>query len=67
MFWIACATLLSLIASVFAALLVYRKLRQARIASTLTIESAQGIVEERFVSIGGIDQWISIIAIPCSL
>ena len=60
MFWIACATLLSLIASVFAALLVYRKLRQARIASTLTIESAQGIVEERFVSIGGIDQWISI-------
>ena len=60
MFWIACATLLSLIASVFAALLVYRKLRQARIASTLKIESAQGIVEERFVSIGGIDQWISI-------
>ena len=60
MFWIASATLLSLIASVFAALLVYRKLRQARIASTLTIESAQGIVEERFVSIGGIDQWISI-------
>jgi pimeloyl-ACP methyl ester carboxylesterase len=60
MFWIACATLLSLIAGVFAALLAYRKLRQAKVASTLKIESAQGIVEERFVSIGGIDQWISI-------
>ncbi len=57
---LACAAFLSLIASVLAALLVYRKFRQARIASTLKIESAQGIVEERFVSLGGIQQWISI-------
>jgi hypothetical protein len=45
---------------VSAAFLVYRKLREAKIASTLKIESVQGVVEERFVSIGGIDQWISI-------
>jgi|HubBroStandDraft_1064217.scaffolds.fasta_scaffold13937_7 pimeloyl-ACP methyl ester carboxylesterase len=60
MFWIACATLSSVIVSVLATLLVYRKVQQARMASTLRIESAQGIVEERFVSIGCIDQWISI-------
>jgi pimeloyl-ACP methyl ester carboxylesterase len=59
-FWIACATLLLLIVSVLAVLLVYRRLRQARMASTLRIDNARGIVEERFVSIGGIDQWISI-------
>src|SRR6202035_4721600 len=60
MLWIACATLLSLIACVSTTLLARRKLRQAKVASTLRIESPQGIVEERFVSIGGIDQWISI-------
>jgi pimeloyl-ACP methyl ester carboxylesterase len=60
MLWIICLTLSSLIAGMLAALLVYRKLRQAKIASTLKIESAQGIFEERFVRIGGIDQWISI-------
>src|SRR5271170_2018624 len=60
MLWIICATLLFLLASVPAALLVYRKLRQANIASTLRIESVHGIVEERFVRIGDIDQWISI-------
>ncbi len=60
MFRIACAALLSLIVAVVAALLVYRKLRQARTASKLRIEKGRGIVEERFVSIGGIDQWISI-------
>lgn len=56
----ACASLSCLFVSVIAALLVYRKLRQAKIASTLRIETVGGIVEERFVSIGGIDQWISI-------
>lgn len=58
MVWIVCV--LSLIASVPCALLVHRKLRQAKIAAALRIESAQGIVEERFVKIGGIDQWISV-------
>jgi pimeloyl-ACP methyl ester carboxylesterase len=60
MFWIAGASLLSLIGGVLAVLLVYRMLRQAKMASTLQIVSDQGVVEERFVSIGGIDQWISI-------
>lgn len=58
--WVICVTLSSLIAGVLAALLVFRKLRQAKIESALKIECAQGIVEERFVRIGGIDQWISI-------
>jgi pimeloyl-ACP methyl ester carboxylesterase len=54
-----CAVLL-LIASVPTALFVYRKLRQAKAAATLRIESGRGVVEQRFVRIGGIDQWISI-------
>ena len=60
MTWVSCAPLL-MIAFLFpAALLVHRKLRQAKVASALKIDSARGIVEERFVTIGGIDQWISI-------
>ncbi len=55
-----CAALLGLIVSVPAALLLHRKLRQARIASALQIKSEQGVVEERFVLIGDIEQWISI-------
>jgi pimeloyl-ACP methyl ester carboxylesterase len=41
-------------------LLVQRKLRQMRIAAGLKIVGARGIVEERFVDIGGIEQWIGI-------
>jgi pimeloyl-ACP methyl ester carboxylesterase len=44
----------------FAALLLQRKLQQAKMAAALRIESARGIVEERFVKIGGIEQWIGI-------
>jgi pimeloyl-ACP methyl ester carboxylesterase len=51
---------LSPIAAVLAAILVYRSLRQARIASQLRIHGVRGIAEERFVKIGGIDQWIGI-------
>ncbi len=58
--WVICAAVLLLIAGVPAALLLYRKLRQARITAGLRIETAQGIVEEGFVQIGGIEQWISI-------
>lgn len=60
MFWIIGAALLCLIAGTPAVLLAYRKFRQARIAANLKIESVLGVVEERFVRIGGIDQWISI-------
>lgn len=40
--------------------LAYRKLRQRQVAKALTIGTPNGIVEERFVRIGGIEQWIQI-------
>jgi pimeloyl-ACP methyl ester carboxylesterase len=40
--------------------LAYRKVRQRRIAKTLAIETPNGIVEGRYVRIGGVDQWIQI-------
>ena len=58
--WMVSAALLCLIASAPVSVLVYRKLRQARVAAKLKVESVRGIVEERFVCIGGIEQWISI-------
>jgi pimeloyl-ACP methyl ester carboxylesterase len=60
MLWIDCAVALLIVAGFPAALLIQRKLRQARTASALQIESACAIVEERFVGIGGIEQWIGI-------
>jgi pimeloyl-ACP methyl ester carboxylesterase len=40
--------------------LAWRKARQRRVARALEITSPKGIVEQRFVPIGGIDQWIQI-------
>jgi proline iminopeptidase len=60
MIWLICAPVLLLIAGLPAALLLHRKLRQTKIAAGLRIETALGIVEEGFVQIGGIEQWISI-------
>jgi len=40
--------------------LVYRKSRQRRVAQALVIDTPNGIVEERFVRVGEIDQWIQI-------
>jgi len=40
--------------------LVYRRERQRQIARRLAIDSPDGIDEERFIRIGGIDQWIQI-------
>ena len=40
--------------------LAYRTVRQRRTAQTLTINTPNGIVEEHFVRVGGIDQWIQI-------
>jgi hypothetical protein len=40
--------------------LAYRKSRQRRVAQALVIDAPNGIVEERFVRVGGIDQWIQI-------
>ena len=40
--------------------LAWRKARQRRVARALEITTPNGIVEQRFVPIGGIDQWIQI-------
>jgi pimeloyl-ACP methyl ester carboxylesterase len=40
--------------------LAWRRARQRRGAKALEITAPNGIVEQRFVSIGGIDQWIQI-------
>lgn len=40
--------------------LAWRKARQRRVAKALEIDTANGIVEERFVKVGGIDQWIQL-------
>ncbi len=47
-------------AATLSAGLVYRRLRQRRVAQLLAIATGAGIVEERFIRIGGIDQWIQI-------
>jgi proline iminopeptidase len=56
--WLA-AIVGALIALVLAAL-GFRAWRQARVARVLAIGSPNGIVEEGFVRIGGIEQWVSI-------
>jgi pimeloyl-ACP methyl ester carboxylesterase len=58
--WMICAVLFFFAASVPAALLIHRKLRQREQVARLKFDSAQGIVEQNFVLIGGIEQWISI-------
>ena len=40
--------------------LAWRKARQRRVAKALEIDTPNGIVEQRFVKVGGIDQWIQI-------
>lgn len=40
--------------------LAYRKVRQRQIANALTIDTSNGIADDCFVRIGGIDQWIQI-------
>jgi pimeloyl-ACP methyl ester carboxylesterase len=42
------------------AALGYRALRQQRVARALRIDVPPGVAEERFVRLGGIEQWISI-------
>ncbi|HZC16651.1 MAG TPA: alpha/beta hydrolase [Caulobacteraceae bacterium] len=53
--------------AVFGALIVlvlaalgFRAWRQARVAAALAIRAPNGIVEEGFVRVGGIEQWVSI-------
>jgi pimeloyl-ACP methyl ester carboxylesterase len=40
--------------------LVYRRARQGRVARAVTIDTPAGIAEGRFVTAGGVDQWIQI-------
>src|SRR5215203_7232640 len=40
--------------------LAYRKSRQHKVAQALVINTPNRIVEERFVRVGGVDQWIQI-------
>ncbi len=60
MFWMICAALALAVVAFPGALLIQRRLRQAKGAARLRIESPCGIVEEGFVKIGGIEQWIGI-------
>ncbi|WP_030302821.1 alpha/beta fold hydrolase [Streptomyces katrae] len=54
------ATSAALLATPVAGLLGHRALRRADNARILRIDSPRGIDEQRFVRIGGIEQWISI-------
>lgn len=40
--------------------LAYRGTRQRRVAKALEITTSNGIAEERFIKVGGIDQWVQI-------
>ncbi len=59
MAWIFGASAIILFGGI-AAFLIHRGLRQASNAAALKIEMTSGIYEDRFVRIGGIDQWIGI-------
>jgi pimeloyl-ACP methyl ester carboxylesterase len=54
------AAAVGLIAVPAAAGLAYRTSRQRKVAKALAIDSPNGIAEERFVRVGGIDQWIQV-------
>ena len=60
MFWTIVACVIAAAAAPFAGILLHRKLRQRETSVALRIRGTNGIVEERFVNIGGIDQWIGI-------
>lgn len=53
------STLTAVLAAVVGALL-WRAGRRRRVIEALRITTPNGIAEERFVPIGGIDQWIQI-------
>lgn len=60
MIWIVLASLIGAVAALLIGALLHRKLHQRRKAAALQIRSPHGIAEERFVKIGGIEQWIGI-------
>jgi hypothetical protein len=50
----------ALLAGPMAGGLMWRRVRQRRMTKLLEITSPNGLVEQRFVRVGGIDQWIQI-------
>jgi pimeloyl-ACP methyl ester carboxylesterase len=60
MIWLLCGTGVLMATSLTAGLLIQRRIRQAKMASRLVIHNANGIVEECYVRIGGIEQWVGI-------
>ncbi|MBS1806076.1 MAG: alpha/beta hydrolase [Acidobacteria bacterium] len=52
--------LVCIVGTSVAGVLIHRKLRQSFLTQELRVISPLGIEEERFISIGGIEQWISI-------
>ncbi|MGA3050120.1 MAG: alpha/beta hydrolase [Terracidiphilus sp.] len=60
MLWFVFALAFLTAAGIPALLLMHRKLRQAKAAAALRIDSLRGVQEERLVRIGGIEQWIGI-------
>jgi pimeloyl-ACP methyl ester carboxylesterase len=60
MLWISTTTLIGIVVALLIGALVHRMWRQHRTATTLKIRSTHGITVERFVTIGGIDQWVGI-------
>src|ERR1017187_1721672 len=60
MIWIVLASAIGTAAALVVSALLHRKLCQRRTAAALRIRCDHGVAEERFVRIGGIDQWIGI-------
>jgi pimeloyl-ACP methyl ester carboxylesterase len=60
MIWLLCGTGVLMATSLTAGLLIQRRIRQAKMASRLVIHNANGIVEDCYVRIGGIEQWVGI-------
>ena len=60
MFWTIVECVIAAATALFAGILLHRKLRKRKTSAALRIRGANGILEERFVRIGGIDQWIGI-------
>jgi pimeloyl-ACP methyl ester carboxylesterase len=60
MLWSICGTAILIATAVAVGLLIQRKIHQTKIASKLVIHNPDGIVEERFVRIGSIEQWVGI-------
>jgi pimeloyl-ACP methyl ester carboxylesterase len=60
MFLLILAVSLAVLVLASSVILFRRKLRQHSIAARLRIAGVNGIVDERYISLGGIDQWISI-------